>query len=388
MKTKVFVLLLVAYTVGFGASFGEVVVGAARTQAYVPLLLGKRVALLSNHTGMVGDRHTLDIMLANGINVTTIFSPEHGFRGGADAGEHVASSIDPKTGIPIASMYDGKTRRPSDETMSRFDVIVTDLQDVGLRFYTYYITMLDLMEAAADSGKAFVVLDRPNPNGMTIDGPVLDMSLKSGVGRLPIPNVHGLTMGEIARMAVGEGWVAKGKALDLTVVACEGYTHRTRYTLPVPPSPNLPNMLAVNLYPSMCYFEGTPVSLGRGTPWPFQIYGHPAMTGKTFTFTPHSTPGAKNPPLKDVECHGVDLRATSCEQAIAQGINLNYIIDAYRSTRLGEKFFTPFFDKLMGRADVKLMIMQGKTPKQIKAPWKKDLKQYKKLRKKYLLYRD
>ena len=258
---------------------GEVVMGAARTDQYVPLLKGKRVALLSNQTGMVGDKHTLDLMLENGVNVVTIFSPEHGFRGNADAGEHVSSSVDEKTGIPIASLYDGKSPMPSKQVMDSIDVIVTDIQDVGLRFYTYYVTMINLMDAAVTYGKQFMVLDRPNPNGMYVDGPILDMTLKSGVGRLPIPTVHGMTLGELARMASGEKWLKDGKKCDLTVIPCLNYTHQTRYTLPIAPSPNLPNMLSIYLYPSMCYFEGTTVSLGRGTDWPFQVYGHPDMTG-------------------------------------------------------------------------------------------------------------
>ena len=258
---------------------GEVVMGAARTSEYVPLLKNKRVALLSNQTGMVGNQHTLDLMLEHGVNVVTIFSPEHGFRGNADAGEHVSSSIDEKTGIPIASLYDGKSPMPSKQVMDSIDVIVTDIQDVGLRFYTYYVTMINLMDAAVTYDKQFMVLDRPNPNGMYVDGPILDMTLKSGVGRLPIPTVHGMTLGELAQMANGEGWLKDGKKCNLTVIPCENYTHQTRYSLPIAPSPNLPNMLAIYLYPSMCYFEGTTVSLGRGTDWPFQVYGHPDMTG-------------------------------------------------------------------------------------------------------------
>ena len=227
-----------------------VITGAACTDQYVPLRRGKRIALLSNQTGMVGDKHVLDVMLEKGLNVTVIFSPEHGFRGKADAGEHVSSSVDEKTGIPIASLYDGKSRYPSKETMDKFDVIVTDLQDVGLRFYTYYVTMINLMEAAAEHGKDFVVFDRPNPNGMTVDGPILDMNLKSGVGRLPIPTVYGMTMGELALMANGEGWLKNGvKVKNLKVIPCKNYTHQTRYELPIAPSPNLPNMLSIYLYP-------------------------------------------------------------------------------------------------------------------------------------------
>lgn len=365
----------------------SVVVGAARTDVYVPMLKGKRLALLSNQTGIVGDKHVLDIMLENGLNVVTIFSPEHGFRGTADAGEHVTSSIDEKTGIPIASLYDGKTKYPSKETMDKFDVIVIDLQDVGLRFYTYYVTMINLMDAAVIYDKQVVVFDRPNPNIMTVDGPILDMNLKSGVGRLPIPTVYGMTMGELAKMAVGEHWLTEGKSCDLAVVPCDNYTRETRYSLPVAPSPNLPNMLSIYLYPSMCFFEGTPVSLGRGTDWPFQVYGHPDMTGYDFSFTPRSRFGAKNPPCLDQLCHGVDLHEMDPEAAISQGINLEYIIDAYRNLNIGEKFFTRFFDLLMGRSDIKQMIMEGKSAAEIKATWASDVEAFKQQREPYLLYK-
>ena len=368
---------------------GDVVLGAARTSEYVPLLKGKRVALLSNQTGMVGDKHTLDLMLENGVNVVTIFSPEHGFRGNADAGEHVSSSVDEKTGIPIASLYDGKSPMPSKQVMDGIDIIVTDIQDVGLRFYTYYVTMINLMDAAVTYNKQFMVLDRPNPNGMYVDGPILDMSLKSGVGRLPIPTVHGMTLGELARMANGEGWLKDSKKCDLTVIPCENYTHQTRYTLPIAPSPNLPNMLAIYLYPSMCYFEGTTVSLGRGTDWPFQVYGHPDMVGYDFEFTPTSRPGAKTPPQMDKLCHGVDLHNLDAEEVIDQGINLNYIIDAYRNLTVnGHQFFlkSNFFDLLMGTTSVRQMIAEGKNAQEIEATWQNDVELFKAQRKPYLLY--
>ena len=360
-------------------SSGEVILGAARTDQYVPLLKGKRVALLSNQTGMVGDKHTLDLMLEKGVNVVTIFSPEHGFRGNADAGEHVSSSIDEKTGIPIASLYDGKSPMPSKQVMDGIDVIVTDIQDVGLRFYTYYVTMINLMDAAVTYGKQFMVLDRPNPNGMYVDGPILDMTLKSGVGRLPIPTVHGMTLGELAQMANGERWLKDGKKCDLTVIPCQNYTHQTRYTLPIAPSPNLPNMLAIYLYPSMCYFEGTTVSLGRGTDWPFQVYGHPDMTGYDFEFTPTSRFGAKTPPQMDKLCHGMDLHNLDAE----------YVIDAYRNlTAGGHQFFlkSNFFDLLMGTTRVREMIAEGKTAQEIKATWQADVELFKAQRKPYLLY--
>ncbi|MGM9846353.1 MAG: exo-beta-N-acetylmuramidase NamZ domain-containing protein [Muribaculaceae bacterium] len=366
----------------------EVIVGAACTDEYVSLLKGKKIALLSNHTGMVGDKHTLDIMLEAGLNVTTIFSPEHGFRGTADAGEKVGSSVDPVTGIPIASLYDGKTRMPSQIVMDNIDIIVTDIQDVGLRFYTYYCTMTDLMNAAIVYKKDFMVLDRPNPNGMYVDGPILDMKYESGVGRLPIPVVHGLTLGEIALMANGEGWLKDGKKLNLKVIKCRNYTHATRYNLPVPPSPNLKTMHAIYLYPSTCYFEATPVSLGRGTDSPFEVYGHPDMAGYSFSFVPQSVEGAKNPPQLGNLCHGRDLRGISDEKIIEAGLNLEYVIDAYNHLGLGEKFFTSFFEKLIGRGDIRQMIMDGKSAAEIKATWTDDVERFKVQRKPYLLYNE
>lgn len=380
-------MLFIVTAVGFAAS-SAIKVGAECVDEYVPLLAGKRVALLSNHTGLVGKEHTLDVMLRHGIKVTTIFSPEHGFRGNADAGEHVSSSVDSKTGIPIASLYDGKSRMPKKEVIDKFDILVVDIQDVGLRFYTYYCTMIDLMNAAARYGKDFMVLDRPNPNGMYVDGPILDMKYESGVGRLPIPVVHGLTMGEIANMANGEGWLKEGRRVNLTVIRCKGYTHQSRYTLPVAPSPNLPNMLSIYLYPSTCYFEATPVSLGRGTDKPFQVYGHPNMKGYTFSFTPRSRPGAKNPPQLNRLCHGVDLSSLDPEQVIARGINLEYVIDAYRNLNMDDYFFRPFFEKLIGNGNIRKMIEAGKSAEEIKASWADDVAKFKQQRRKYLLYQE
>ena len=387
MKHLRYLILLIVTAVGFAAS-SAIKVGAECVDEYVPLLAGKRVALLSNHTGLVGKEHTLDVMLRHGIKVTTIFSPEHGFRGNADAGEHVSSSVDSKTGIPIASLYDGKSRIPKKEVIDKFDILVVDIQDVGLRFYTYYCTMIDLMNAAARYGKDFMVLDRPNPNGMYVDGPILDMKYESGVGRLPIPVVHGLTMGEIANMANGEGWLKEGRRVNLTVIRCKGYTHQSRYTLPVAPSPNLPNMLSIYLYPSTCYFEATPVSLGRGTDKPFQVYGHPNMKGYSYSFTPRSRPGAKNPPQLNRLCHGVDLSSLDPEQVIARGINLEYVIDAYRNLNMDDYFFRPFFEKLIGNGNIRKMIEAGKSAEEIKASWADDVAKFKQQRRKYLLYQE
>lgn len=385
-KTLKLIPVLLFLTLGLIAK-AEVTVGAARTDKYIPALKDKRIALFSNHTGMVGDKHTLDIMLENGLNVVTLFSPEHGFRGIADAGEHVGSSIDPVTGIPIASLYGGKgSRIPAKEVMDSIDVIVADIQDVGLRFYTYYCTMVDLMNAAAKYGKEFMVLDRPNPNGMYVDGPILDMNFESGVGRLPIPVVHGMTLGELALMVNGEGWLKEADKVDLTVIPVDGYTHSTRYELPIPPSPNLRTMKAIYLYPSICYFEATPVSLGRGTDMPFEIYGHPDMKNRDFEFTPRSVPGAKNPPQLDNKCYGVDLRGLSDDEIIANGINLEYLIDAYRDLGIGDKFFRNFFELLIGRGDIRQMIEDGKSAQEIEATWTGDVEKFKIQRAPYLLY--
>lgn len=386
MKKAIFILLLV-FTAAVSAA--QVQVGAELTDMYLPGLEGKRVALLSNHTGVTPEgEHTLDLLLRNGVNVKVIFSPEHGFRGTADAGAHVNSSVDEKTGISIASLYSGKKGDAVKQVIDSVDVIICDLQDVGVRYYTYYITMLRLMNAAAGAGKEFMVFDRPNPIGMMVDGPVLDMNLKSGVGALPIPVAHGMTLGEMARMIVGEKWLEGGRDLQLTVIPCRDYTHSTRYTLPVNPSPNLKSMKAIYLYPSTCYFEGTPVSLGRGTDEPFEIYGHPAMQKGDFYFTPRSMKGAKNPPLLGKRCRGRDLRSLSDDEIIARGVDFSYIIDAYRNTRLPAKtpFFTKFFNLLTGDSRIATMIKKGKSADEIRASWADDVSRFRKLRAKYLLY--
>lgn len=367
----------------------KVVLGALDTTSYYPLLKDKRIAILSNNTGMVNkDDHLLDMLIKDNFNVVTLFSPEHGFRGDADAGEKVKNSIDSKTGIPISSLYNGKGYKPSAEVMDQFDVLVFDIQDVGLRFYTYYITMARLMEACAESGKKMIVLDRPNPNGFYVDGPILDMKYKSGIGWLPIPVVHGMTLAELAQMINGEKWLANGVQCDLTVVPCKNYTHQTRYQLPISPSPNLKNMHAIYLYPAVCLFEGTPASLGRGTAFPFEVYGHPDMKGYSFSFTPESLAGAKNPPLLGKKCYGVDLRNISDEEVIDKGFHVEYIIDAYNNLEMGDKFLTPFFEKLVGVDYIRKMIIAGKSADEIKAMWQDDVSRFKEKRRPYLLYKE
>ena len=366
----------------------DILTGAQSVDEYVALLKGKRVCILSNQTGMVTPTtHVLDTLISLGVNVTCIMSPEHGFRGDADAGEAVNNSTDAKTGVPIRSLYTGKEKKPSKETMDEFDVLVFDLQDVGVRFYTYYVTMVNMMATCAEYGKDFIVLDRPNPIGFYVDGPILDMKYKSGVGGLPIPIAHGMTLGELAQMANGEGWLKDKVKCNLTVVKCQNYTHAKLYRLPIKPSPNLPDMRSVYLYPSTCYFEGTPVSLGRGTDKAFQMYGHPNMKGYSFSFVPRSIPGAKNPPQLNKECFGVDLRTEpSIEEINAKGVNLEYVIDAYNNLNLDDHFFRKMFELETGQEYVRKMIKEGKSADEIKAMWADDVAKFKEQRKPYLLY--
>lgn len=389
MRTTVITSLLFCITLCTNAqktNNSRIAVGAEQTSEYFPILKNKKIAVFSNHTGMIGNKHTVDVLLENKLNVVAIFSPEHGFRGNADAGEHVSSSVDSKTGVPILSLYDGKAGKPSEESMRKFDVLLVDIQDVGLRFYTYYISMVKLMDACAEYNRKMIILDRPNPNGHYVDGPILDMKYKSGVGWLPIPVVHGMTLGELALMVNGEKWLPASKECDVTVIKCKNYTHHSLYQLPVAPSPNLPNMKAIYLYPSTCYFEATPVSLGRGTSLPFQIYGHPNMRGYDYAFTPKSVPGAKNPPQLDKLCYGKDLSGLSDKEIWEKGVDLSYVIDAYTNLNMGEHFFRPFFELLIGTDYVRKMIIQGKSADEIKAMWKDDVEKFKVQRKPYLLY--
>ena len=308
-------VVALSLTAAFSLSARGVILGDEQFSSYLPELQGKKVAVFSNKSGVVGDKvlkgkglpldgpkkfgpHLVDVLLRKKVNVSVIFSPEHGFRADADAGEHVSSSTDPQTGVEIVSLY-GNSGRPSAEDAEKFDVLLVDIQDVGLRFYTYYVTMYRLMDFCADYGRKVIVLDRPNPNGFYVDGPILDMDYKSGVGALPIPVVHGMTLGELALMINGEGWLKDGKKCQLSVVTCRNYTHQTKYQLIMPPSPNLKTMRAVYLYPSTCLFEGTVVSLGRGTDHPFEMYGSPDMKLFSYRFMPKSMPGAKKPDYQD-----------------------------------------------------------------------------------------
>lgn len=409
-----------AVMAAFSLSAANVKLGDEQFSMYLPELSGKRVAVFSNQSGIVGDKvlkgrgtdlnapkvygpHLVDVLKnRKHVNVTVIFSPEHGFRGNADAGAKVGDSIDGVTGIKIVSLY-GAPGRPNREDIGLFDVLLVDIQDVGLRYYTYYVTMYRLMNICAASGKKVIVLDRPNPNGFYVDGPVLDMKYKSGVGALPIPVVHGMTLGELALMINGEGWLEGGKQCELTVVPCKGYTHATKYSLIMPPSPNLKTMRAVYLYASTCYFEGSVVSLGRGTEHPFEMYGSPDMRLFSYKFVPQSMPGALHPDYEGQECRGVDLTTLTYEEIWRNGINLNYIVNAYsmlmslpgadRERALlpdGRPFFgrNPFIDKLIGNSWVREKIIDGCSPEDIKSMWKDDVERFKSLRRKYLLYNE
>lgn len=380
-------ILFMALTLVSLANAKRVITGDERTELYFHLLEGKRIALYSNHTGLANGKHIVDILKENKFDVTTILSPEHGFRGTADAGERVGDSVDEKTNIPIISMYKFGREGIDSTTAARFDILVVDIQDVGLRFYTYYITMWRLMDSCAKYGKLVIVLDRPNPNGFYVDGPILDMKYRSGVGWLPIPIVHGMTLGELAQMINGEGWLTDKRKCELTVIPCKNYKHSTLYELPIPPSPNLPNIKSIYLYPSTCFFEGTVMSLGRGTSLPFQIYGHPDYKGSNYSFTPQSISGAKNPPLLGKKCYGVDLSGTDDKYIRKQGIDLSYVIDAYKNLNIGSKFFTSFFDLLAGCSYIREMIEQGCDADEIKARWQDDVAKFKKQRAPYLIYK-
>ena len=380
-------ILFMALTLFSLANAKRVITGDERTELYFHLLEGKRIALYSNHTGLANGKHIVDILKENKFDVTTILSPEHGFRGTADAGERVGDSVDEKTNIPIISMYKFGREGIDSTTAARFDILVVDIQDVGLRFYTYYITMWRLMDICAKYGNLVIVLDRPNPNGFYVDGPILDMKYRSGVGWLPIPIVHGMTLGELALMINGEGWLTDKRKCELTVIPCKNYKHSTLYELPIPPSPNLPNIKSIYLYPSTCFFEGTVMSLGRGTSLPFQVYGHPDYKGSNYSFTPQSISGAKNPPLLGKKCYGVDLSDTDDKYIRKQGIDLSYVIDAYKNLNIGSKFFTSFFDLLAGCSYVREMIEQGCDADEIKARWQDDVTKFKKQRAPYLIYK-
>jgi uncharacterized protein YbbC (DUF1343 family) len=362
--------------------------GAERTTRYFPLIADKQVAVVANHSSMIEQRHLVDSLISAGMHVVRVFSPEHGFRGKADAGELVGDGIDLVTGLPVVSLY-GNNRKPGEQYLADIDLVIFDIQDVGARFYTYISTMTYVMEACAALDIPVLVLDRPNPNGFYVDGPVLEEEFRSFVGLHPVPIVHGMTVGEYALMVNGEGWLEGGIRCDLTVIPVRNYTHSDFYTLPVRPSPNLPNKYAVYLYPSLCLFEGTVVSVGRGTDQPFQVIGHPLYDKGSYTFTPRSVPGATNPPLLGEKCFGFNLTdyAKNMEEHPAE-LNLMWLIDFYKQISPQTEFFNTFFNRLAGNSTLKQQIEEGLTAEEIRATWQPGLKAYKTIRKKYLLYDD
>ncbi|MDV3310042.1 MAG: DUF1343 domain-containing protein [Cyclobacteriaceae bacterium] len=356
-------------------------VGALQFERYLPLLEGQRVALVVNHTSMAGNMHLADTLKALGVNLVKIFAPEHGFRGTADPGEHIEDGVDRKLGLPVVSLY-GNNRKPTPAQLEDVDIAVFDIQDVGTRFYTYISTLHYVMEACAESGKKVVVLDRPNPNGY-VDGPMLDTAFRSFVGMHPIPVVHGLTVGELARMINGEGWLAGGLECELAGIPVTGWSRDEFYSCPVRPSPNLPNDQAIRLYPSLCFFEGTVISVGRGTQTPFQVIGNPLLTDMPYHFTPVSIEGMmKNPPFENQVCYGLDLRDVPVEPRL----NIQYVIDMYNAYPDKKNFFTRYFNTLAGNDILRQQIEAGVSEAEIRESWKPGLEAYLQMREKYLLY--
>ncbi|WP_375437248.1 exo-beta-N-acetylmuramidase NamZ domain-containing protein [uncultured Hymenobacter sp.] len=368
--------------------------GAEQTAQYVPYLKGKRVGILGNQTSIIGKRHLVDSLKVLQINIVKVFGPEHGFRGNASNGAHVQDEVDQATGIPIVSLY-GAKRKPSQTDMAALDVMVFDLQDVGCRFYTNINTLGDIMEACAEAGKELVILDRPNPNGF-VDGPVLDMKLKSGIGEFPVPITHGMTIGEFAQMINGQGWLPNNLKCKLKIISLQNYAHTLGYTLPVNPSPNLNTQQSILLYPSLCLFEGTILSQGRGTYMPFTVLGSPELKGKySFSFTPVSLPGKSETPLhQDQVCYGLDLRKYDIAAFRKAGkININWLLELYKAYPAKEKFFDRSQSRQIGNIDglagttlLKEQIIAGKSEQEIRKTWEPQLSAYKAMRKKYTLY--
>ncbi|HNT81126.1 MAG TPA: DUF1343 domain-containing protein [Bacteroidia bacterium] len=370
-------------------SLNKIKTGAERMEEYLPLLENKNVGIVCNQTAQVRNIHLVDTLTSRGVMIKTIFAPEHGFRGEAGAGEKISSGIDPITGISVVSLY-GNKKAPDDKDLQNLDILVFDIQDVGTRFYTFISTLQLVMEACAKNNKEIIVLDRPNPNGFYIDGPVLNKKFKSFVGMQSIPIVYGMTIAEYALMLNGENLLESKQPCSLKVITCSNYSHTDRYHLPVAPSPNLPNMASVYLYPSLCFFEGTNVSLGRGTDLPFQVFGFPGFELGGYQFTPKSIEGkAKNPPHEGKICNGVNLQEFgSTYMKEYGGIYLPWLIESYKYYPDKEKFFNSFFDKLSGNYELKEQIKSGKTEAEIKASWRDGIDAFKLVRKKYLLYED
>lgn len=382
-KHLLFLLIVLSSLQGCAAEQEKaIVIGAEQTNQYLSLIGKKSVSLVVNQTSTIGRTHLVDSLLSLGVRINHIMAPEHGFRGDKDAGAHVKSGIDTQTNLPILSLY-GKNKKPNATQLANTDLILFDVQDVGCRFYTYLSTLHYVMEACAENNIELVVLDRPNPNGHYVAGPVLASNISSFVGMHPIPIVHGCTLGELAQMINGEGWLKDKIKCNLKVVTCKNYTHATPYVLPIAPSPNLPNQQSILLYPSLCLFEPTQISIGRGTPTPFQIYGSPKGKG-SFSFTPVSTPGAsKYPKHQDNTCVGVNLQNINPPK-----FSLHYLHKEYAAYPNKKDFFTSesFFDKLAGTSSIREMLVAGKSLNEIEATWKDDLENYKVRRKKYLIY--
>ena len=383
MFTKFFLIILFSFP---SINKKNIIVGAERLNDYLGIISNKSVGLLVNHTSKIKNSHLVDTLVHRNIEIKKIFSPEHGFSGNIERGKEFESNLYEiqNYSIPVISMY-GKNRVPKDEDLSELDVIIFDIQDVGARFYTYISAMHNMMEKCAELGIDFIVLDRPNPNGDYIDGPVLDTLYKSYIGMHPIPIVHGCTVGEIARMIKGEGWIKNHEKLNLNIVKVHNWTHNDEYILPVRPSPNLPNQKSVRLYPSLCLFEQTIVSVGRGTPYPFQVLGHPNYNNRSFSFTPISVSEESKPKLENEKCYGIDLKKIKVEKEL----NIKYLIDFYnRLISTNSYFFGEYFYRIAGNKIFENQIKEGISEKEIRLSWKADIDNYKKIRKKYLLYKD
>jgi uncharacterized protein YbbC (DUF1343 family) len=356
--------------------------GADQPQLYLQIMQGKRLGVIANPTSRVGEQHLVDFLLEKKQNIVKVFAPEHGFRGEAEAGAHIINGLDARTQLPIVSLY-GKNKQPSAKMLTDIDLLVFDIQDVGVRYYTYISTLHYLMAACAENNKPLLVLDRPNPNGAYIDGPSLEPAWRSFVGMHPIPLLHGLTVGELAKMINGENWLNQGQC-KLTIVPVANYQHSMTYDLPVPPSPNLPNRQAIQLYPSLGFFEGTPISVGRGTEFPFQVLGAPDKAYGSFQFKPLSIPGKSLKPMHENQvCYGRDLRKVK-----TAGLNLGYLITFYQNSAEKNQFFNPFFDKLAGTDKLRRAIQAGKSESEIRQSWGQDLKKFRALRSRYLIYQD
>jgi uncharacterized protein YbbC (DUF1343 family) len=382
--TFLYLLFQLCFFIGLGQTCG-----ADQSQLYLPMLKGKRVGLVVNQTAQVGKVHLVDFLKSKQVTITGIFAPEHGFRGDHSAGEKVKTNVDPKTGITVYSLY-GNQKKPSKEVLAKMDVLIFDIQDVGARFYTYISTLHYVMEACAENNKTLIILDRPNPNGHYIDGPILDTAFKSFVGMHPVPVVHGCTIAEYALMINGEGWLKNKAQCKLEVIKIKNYKHWDAYQLPVRPSPNLPNMSSVYLYPSLCFFEGTNYSIGRGTPFPFQYVGKPDCSIGSDSLIPKNLPGiADHPPHEGKLCIGFNLTEYGKQVAFhSKQINLFWLLDLYKNDADKANFFTPFFDKLAGTDQLRKQIIAGKSEAEIRATWQEGLDQYRKKRMRYLMYAD